>query len=409
MKRHVAITLLTAVVFMIQPLAAQNLVPNGGFEQGILGQPSSQAEIAKCDGWESVNTPDWYSTNSGLFGGCYSPTGANDGACWQNVNPSMSTPDGSEFYAGFASCELIQTQLLSGIPSGSLSRVSFWWSPRTKKDTKIRAYLLPNKIPPGALDNCANPSISAARAFVVDVNTEGALPDHVPGQWYHYVSPWLSTEQANWFAAKGDNQSVEVGDWAYVYIDNVVVEAFTSQGACNCRDYLVQNTVYSGPDNELIAESYIIAGTNVGAGPPYGPVVVSPGAELLYTAGDVIELKDGFAVSGQFQAVIQPCNRTGAITITHTPNVFTPNGDGANDLLVAKANNAIAANVQIFDIWGVKAHEDNFISVDNHVAILWDGVRLNGQPADDGTYYVVLEFCNTTHTVDVTYTVYLVR
>lgn len=68
------------------------------------------------------------------------------------------------------------------------------------------------------------------------------------------------------------------------------------------------------------------------------------------------------------------------------PNVFTPNGDGTNDLFLINTTGVDQMIVSIYDRWGV------LIAVVEGVNAGWDGRAVNGLSAVDGTYYFVLDY-----------------
>jgi gliding motility-associated-like protein len=70
--------------------------------------------------------------------------------------------------------------------------------------------------------------------------------------------------------------------------------------------------------------------------------------------------------------------------ITIVPNVFTPNGDGINDVLMITAKGLGSVNAQIFNRWGQKEYEWNTLNGG------WDGYSASGIPAVEGTYYIIL-------------------
>jgi gliding motility-associated-like protein len=70
--------------------------------------------------------------------------------------------------------------------------------------------------------------------------------------------------------------------------------------------------------------------------------------------------------------------------ITIVPNVFTPNGDGINDVLMITATGLGSVNAQIFNRWGQKEYEWNTLNGG------WDGHTASGVPATEGTYYIIL-------------------
>jgi len=66
--------------------------------------------------------------------------------------------------------------------------------------------------------------------------------------------------------------------------------------------------------------------------------------------------------------------------------IFTPNGDGINDLLYFKLENKTNISFTIFNRWGVKVFETK------KSEISWDGRTTAGIETSDGVYYFVLSF-----------------
>ncbi|MCS7073600.1 MAG: gliding motility-associated C-terminal domain-containing protein, partial [Bacteroidia bacterium] len=68
------------------------------------------------------------------------------------------------------------------------------------------------------------------------------------------------------------------------------------------------------------------------------------------------------------------------------PNVFSPNGDGINDVFKPIRYQSIQSiEFLVFDRWGVQ------ISQSNTINLLWDGTK-NGVPAPEGVYYYVARY-----------------
>ena len=67
--------------------------------------------------------------------------------------------------------------------------------------------------------------------------------------------------------------------------------------------------------------------------------------------------------------------------IIEIPNVFTPNGDGANDVFSIKTTGVKDIELQIFNRWGQKLY--TFAGV----KAVWDGMTAQGQAVPDGTYF----------------------
>lgn len=66
------------------------------------------------------------------------------------------------------------------------------------------------------------------------------------------------------------------------------------------------------------------------------------------------------------------------------PNIFTPNGDGTNDVFTIISTSIKTLHVDIFDRWGIKMVELNGPGSG------WDGKTRTGNNASDGTYYFIL-------------------
>ncbi|MBI2721201.1 MAG: gliding motility-associated C-terminal domain-containing protein [Bacteroidetes bacterium] len=69
------------------------------------------------------------------------------------------------------------------------------------------------------------------------------------------------------------------------------------------------------------------------------------------------------------------------------PNVFTPNGDGSNDVFFLKTANLTEITALIYDRWGNKVHEVTS-STGN---IGWDGNNTNGKECAAGTYFYIIK------------------
>ncbi len=67
------------------------------------------------------------------------------------------------------------------------------------------------------------------------------------------------------------------------------------------------------------------------------------------------------------------------------PNVFTPNGDGQNDVFHIEAGSMQTYDIQIFNRWGQLIFETNSPNID------WTGRSSSGELEADGTYYYVIK------------------
>jgi gliding motility-associated-like protein len=81
---------------------------------------------------------------------------------------------------------------------------------------------------------------------------------------------------------------------------------------------------------------------------------------------------------------IPPPTTPGVDPVVHFPNVFTPNGDGKNDVFFADTFNVRIEKFTVNNRWGEVVYE-------TRSAIPWDG-NFKGKPCSDGTYYYALSY-----------------
>jgi hypothetical protein len=66
------------------------------------------------------------------------------------------------------------------------------------------------------------------------------------------------------------------------------------------------------------------------------------------------------------------------------PDIFSPNGDGNNDVLFVRGNGLARLEFRVYNRWG----EEVFMS--NDVSKGWDG-QLRGSPSQSGSYFYSLK------------------
>ena len=104
-----------------------------------------------------------------------------------------------------------------------------------------------------------------------------------------------------------------------------------------------------------------------------------------------------YSLAGTYTVVLYSRNGTCLDSSSHVirveipselviPNVFTPNGDGVNDLFFLKATNLSEINVLIYDRWGHIVFE--LISQKGNVA--WDGKNQYGVEVAEGSYFYII-------------------
>ena len=69
----------------------------------------------------------------------------------------------------------------------------------------------------------------------------------------------------------------------------------------------------------------------------------------------------------------------------YVANIFTPNGDGVNDIFQLRGQNIESVDFWITDRWG------RMMFVGNSLTATWDG-KLNGNDVPDGVYFIGLHY-----------------
>ncbi|MCK6650331.1 MAG: gliding motility-associated C-terminal domain-containing protein, partial [Bacteroidia bacterium] len=67
------------------------------------------------------------------------------------------------------------------------------------------------------------------------------------------------------------------------------------------------------------------------------------------------------------------------------PNIFSPNGDGTNDVFGVQNKGLETMDAEVYNRWGQKEYEWHTPNGG------WDGRTASGVPAPDGTYYFIIK------------------
>jgi len=71
--------------------------------------------------------------------------------------------------------------------------------------------------------------------------------------------------------------------------------------------------------------------------------------------------------------------------VLEVPNVFTPNGDGINDLFIIKASGLVEYRISIFSRLGILVFQEKA------PIITWDGRNSSGNEVSQGTYFYIIK------------------
>lgn len=93
------------------------------------------------------------------------------------------------------------------------------------------------------------------------------------------------------------------------------------------------------------------------------------------------------ADTATFTIVVLPQDTAGVFI----PNVFSPNGDGINDLFEVKIKNASVEVFEIYDRWGVQIIKSGELKITNGGIINWSGRTTSGIECSDGTYFYIIK------------------
>lgn len=74
------------------------------------------------------------------------------------------------------------------------------------------------------------------------------------------------------------------------------------------------------------------------------------------------------------------------------PNIFTPNGDGVNDVFQIESQAIEIMEIEIFNRWGKEMFSTNIsgFTVEKEKKDVWDGTSKSGERCSDGVYYYII-------------------
>jgi gliding motility-associated-like protein len=179
-----------------------------------------------------------------------------------------------------------------------------------------------------------------------------------------------------WSTGSND-QTINLQDDANVWVD-------VFNGYCTTRDSLV--AVFN-PLPAYIAEEKVVTCLDV----PPNKIVLdagNPGCTFLWNTGATTQVIDVSTYGIYVVSITTPlsCTIMDSVYVEeycepafYMPNVFTPDGDGVNDLFGPNGYNISTLEIAVFDRWG------ELIYTGKDGKAFWDG-NVNGTPVQDGVY-----------------------
>jgi gliding motility-associated-like protein len=395
-KKAVWLLCHTAFLAGLMPAFAQhNLVPNGGFE--LLDTcPSDQAHIHFAFPWQGPGSADLYNSCCTVKQPQYKNFGTPDNWLgWQ-------IPKSGNGYAGMVlfeiaepemgiRCEYLQVKMSEKLLPGKSYCYQYFVSPTNYQMVFKEFSILVTENPPTF--NTWNPTYNNNYINAVPTSTcyTGFTTD--TAAWYEVKGD---------FVALGDEQYLTIGFFrkisssdtlilssgyrktAYYYIDDVsvwpcdapVYEADAGNNKHICfgdAAILGQNLpddeyrfLWSAQSHKLTPKDHwdTLATTAI--------LSVKPTQTTTY----YLWVRD-FKMDVTYDSVtvyVDPC-----MTLPVIPNVFTPNGDGINDVFAFKNHEGWELETCIHNRWGKVVFEGK----NDH---WWDGT-IKGQQASPGVYY----------------------
>ena len=182
----------------------------------------------------------------------------------------------------------------------------------------------------------------------------------------------------------------------YAYTDGMYYLTTSDSGGCVARDSFLVSFTPNLLSMPLSQDTTVCTGTLItltASGAPTLTWYDAPGGNVLAT-GPVFTIS-GLQSNTTYYVLTDDsiCKSQPEPVTVYTeectpqiPNVFTPDGDGVNDVFSISELYATGMHVWIYDRWGVLVYEWDGL------AGYWDGTyQENGKPVTDGVYYYIAD------------------
>lgn len=367
---------------------AQNMVPNPSFENvnAVVCDPFLAIDFDTCNtDWytPSLGTPDLFSTTISQSCWNFQPNSTYSGPIGLKGSQLPRTGDvmaGFFAYtiAGLEQREYVQIRLSSPMEACRLYRVSFYVSLADSTEfstSRIGAYLSDT---PQILNTdgpfLVNPQVQASG--VIDDKTNWVLVvDTIEATaGFEYLTIGNFYEDVNTDTTRNPDNSGAPGTYgAYYFLDDVAVER------------VCPTVSFGGDQSFCVGDTFKLT---VPTGACYTRFEWSTGD----TSNSILNIMDeGYYGIRMWQDTcvfgdtifVDGLNCPAVVNET---NVFTPNGDGINDVFKPSSFVRVkTAEMQVFDRWG------KLMFVTNNLNNGWDG-KSNGADCPEGVYYWTLVY-----------------
>jgi gliding motility-associated-like protein len=245
------------------------------------------------------------------------------------------------------------------------------------------------------------PAINAATEFILDCNNTPtvALTPSITGATTGFTYSWtvppgaltsnltssllVTNKEGNYFITVTNtiNGCVNQGD--YSVVGGQIIASFEPNPA---KGYAPLDVTFTNNSSTSTGASSIISTWGYGDGAVTNTIVNSTIAGHTYNSAGTysvyLKVQKGSCVDTTLRIVIVELPSKMEI-----PNVFTPNGDGTNDIFRLRASNLKVVYIIIYDRWGNKVYETTSESGN----FAWDGNNLQGKKCADGTYFYIIK------------------
>lgn len=234
----------------------------------------------------------------------------------------------------------------------------------------------------GTTGNCS--SSVAVTVTVVPTPSVNAGVDQIVCVGQSVTLTAVGANQLDWDNGIANGQAFVPG------VGETIYTVTGSTNGCSASDQVtvtvVPNLIVDAGDDQVICtgQSIVLAATGANQyawsnGVANGSVVIPPNGVTTYT---VIGSSGTCSGSDQLTVIVEDCGWE-----LEMPNVFSPNGDNANDLFVPlKSVNVVVERFEIFNRWG------NLMYSSSDQNISWDGKDQAGNISTEGVYFFKLHF-----------------